>query len=193
MVELAALLAILLLMAFTPLGYLQIGILAISLLSIPVAIGAVHLGVFAGTLLGTVFGLTSLIRAISGINASGAVMFNLNPAGYIWLAVGTRFLMGLCTALIFKGLVKLHVNIKAASFAGCLAAPVLNTIFYMTAFVTVFHDYCVDNLGMTAVFSFIITNVGINGVIEALCGCLAGGAITVGLRAALKNYEYNAA
>ena len=44
MVQLAILLAILLVMAFTPLGYMKIGPLSVSFLTLPVAIGAVILG-----------------------------------------------------------------------------------------------------------------------------------------------------
>lgn len=40
MVQLAVLIAIMLILAFTPLGYLRIGPLAISLMTIPVVIGA---------------------------------------------------------------------------------------------------------------------------------------------------------
>ena len=44
MVQLAVLIAIMLILAFTPLGYLRIGPLAISLMTIPVVIGAMILG-----------------------------------------------------------------------------------------------------------------------------------------------------
>ena len=42
--QLALLVAILLVMNYTPLGYLQVGPLAASLLSVPVAIGAMTMG-----------------------------------------------------------------------------------------------------------------------------------------------------
>ena len=49
--------AILLLMAYTPLGYLNIGPLAISFNVIPVAISAVVLGPVGGAVAGAIFGL----------------------------------------------------------------------------------------------------------------------------------------
>ena len=55
MVLLAMLSGILLVMSFTPLGYLNIGPLAISLNMIPVAIGAAALGPGGGAFLGAVF------------------------------------------------------------------------------------------------------------------------------------------
>ena len=57
MVQLAVLIAIMLILAFTPLGYLRIGPLAISLMTIPVVIGAMILGPAGGAVLGLVFGL----------------------------------------------------------------------------------------------------------------------------------------
>ena len=55
LVLLAMLSGIMLIMSFTPLGYLNIGPLAISLNMIPVAIGAVALGPGGGAFLGAVF------------------------------------------------------------------------------------------------------------------------------------------
>ena len=53
MVILAVLIALTLVMALTPLGYLKIGALSISFLCIPIAIGATVLGPTAGLILGT--------------------------------------------------------------------------------------------------------------------------------------------
>ena len=54
--------ALLLLMAFTPLGYLKVGAISISFLMIPVALGAIALGPVAGAALGTLFGITSFAQ-----------------------------------------------------------------------------------------------------------------------------------
>ena len=64
MVQLAILLAILLVMAFTPLGYMKIGPLSVSFLTLPVAIGAVILGPRAALILGAAFGLTSFYQCL---------------------------------------------------------------------------------------------------------------------------------
>ena len=57
--------AILLLMAYTPLGYLNIGPLAISFNVIPVAISAVVLGPVGGAVAGAIFGLTSFLLLVT--------------------------------------------------------------------------------------------------------------------------------
>lgn len=55
--------AVLLLMAYTPLGYLNIGPLAITFNVIPVALAAITLGPVGGVAMGAVFGLTSFCNA----------------------------------------------------------------------------------------------------------------------------------
>ena len=73
--------AILLLMAYTPLGYLNIGPLAITFNVIPVAVSAIALGPVGGLAAGAVFGLTSFLQCIGvgGTSAMGAILFNINP------------------------------------------------------------------------------------------------------------------
>ena len=64
MVTTAMLCGILLMMSFTPLGYLNIGPLAISFNMIPVAIGAIALGPMGGMILGAMFGITSFLQCL---------------------------------------------------------------------------------------------------------------------------------
>ena len=61
MVELALMIAIIFIMAFTPLGYLKTPGLSITFLTVPVAVGAMILGPKGGAICGFAFGITSLI------------------------------------------------------------------------------------------------------------------------------------
>ena len=72
---------ILLLMAYTPLGYLNIGPLAISFNVIPVALAAITLGPAGGAAAGAVFGLTSFLQCIGvgGVSSMGVILFGINP------------------------------------------------------------------------------------------------------------------
>ena len=56
MVQLAILVAIMLIFAYTPLGYLKSGPIEITFMVLPVAIGAIILGPSAGAILGGIFG-----------------------------------------------------------------------------------------------------------------------------------------
>ena len=58
----AVLAALIVVLSFTPLGYLKIGVVSITFIMIPVVIGAVMEGPATGALLGLVFGATSFIQ-----------------------------------------------------------------------------------------------------------------------------------
>ena len=92
--QLALLLALVLIMSYTPLGYLPVGPLTLSLLTIPVAIGAMLLGPAAGAVLGGAFGLTSFFNALRGGSAMGSALFALNPLATFVMCFGARLAMG---------------------------------------------------------------------------------------------------
>ena len=80
-VILALMVGILLLMSTTPLGYLNIGPLAITFNVIPLAIAAIALGPVGGLIVGCVFGITSFLQCIGvgGSSAMGVMLFSINP------------------------------------------------------------------------------------------------------------------
>ena len=130
--QLALLAAILLVMNYTPLGYLQIGPLSASLLTVPVAIGAMTMDPLAGAILGGIFGATSFIQMVEGKSAMGAALFGVNPFGAFVVSFVARVLEGLCTALIFNALRKaMPKKEKLCCVIGAICTPVLNTVFFM--------------------------------------------------------------
>ena len=192
MTQMALLVALMLVLSYTPLGYLPIGPLNCSLLSIPVAIGAMTMGPAAGAVLGGIFGLTSFINAVEGKSALGTALFAASPVGYFVMAVIGRILMGLGCALVFRAMEKLFPGKEKLNCAvGGFAAPFLNTVFYMGFMVLLFYntDY-VQNLaaakGAANPFTFIVLMVGVQGAVEWVLGCVIGGAVTVPLRKFLK-------
>ena len=58
--------ALIIVMSFTPLGYLRVGFVSISFMTIPVALGAVLLGPAYGAYFGLLFGITSFIQCFTG-------------------------------------------------------------------------------------------------------------------------------
>lgn len=185
--QLALLVAILLVMNYTPLGYLQVGPLSMSLLTIPVAVGAMTLGPLAGTVLGAVFGATSFISALRTPSVMSAAMLQASPAGTFVTCVGARVLVGLCAGWAYIGLKKLMPkNTKLCCVLGGLATPLLNTFWFMgflclfffnTAYV---QDLCAS-LGVSSPLPFVFALVGVQGLVEAVVCCLVASAVTVPL------------
>ena len=192
LVQLALLVAILLVLNYTPLGYLQIGPLSASLLTVPVAIGAMTMGPAAGAILGAVFGATSFIQAAEGKGAMGAALFATSPVGTFVVCVIARVLMGLCTALVFNALRKaLPKQEKLCCFIGGFAAPFLNTVFFMGFLVLLFYNCeyvqgLAQTLGAANAFMFIVLLVGVQAVIEWVTCCLVAGAVSLPVRKYLK-------
>ena len=142
--RLALLAAIVLVLAYTPLGYIHIGPLAITPIMIPVTVGAILLGPTEGAILGGIFGLTSFSTCF-GSDAFGTMLMSINPVFTFLTCVPTRVLAGWLPAVIFKALYRKEQPLRANTAFGvaALAGPVLNTVFFMGALVLFFYrtDY----------------------------------------------------
>ena len=95
---------ILFLMAYTPLGYLNVGPLAVTFNVIPVAICAIVLGPTGGAVAGAVFGLTSYMQAmgIGGVSALGSALFQISPVLTAVQCFVPRILDGICLGLYLQ-------------------------------------------------------------------------------------------
>lgn len=175
---------ILLLMAYTPLGYLNIGPLAISFNVIPVAICAVVLGPAGGAFAGAIFGLTSFGQCIGigGTSAMGVMLFNINP----FLAFIQRFLPrlldGICLGFIFKA-VRKKANIYVSCAVTGFFSAFLNTLFFMAALVGLFgnSEYVKGLIGGRNVILFCLAFVGINAFCEMISSTVITGAVGAAL------------
>ena len=92
MVELAMMIAIILLMSFTPLGYIRTPGLSVTLLTIPVAVGAIILGPKGGAVCGLAFGATSFYMALTGSSAFAAMLLSISPVGTFITCIVARVL-----------------------------------------------------------------------------------------------------
>jgi uncharacterized membrane protein len=99
--QLALLVAVVLVMAYTPLGYLRTLGLEISFLMIPVTIGAIVLGPVEGAILGLVFGLTSFATCF-GSSAFGATLLAVNPVFTFVTCVIARVLAGYLAGIVLR-------------------------------------------------------------------------------------------
>lgn len=182
LVQTALLTAIIVIMAFTPLGYFKTAGVEITFIMIPVVIGAIMLGPSAGALLGGIFGITSFIQCF-GMSAFGVALFNVNPIYTFIVCVIPRILAGYLCGVIFKVISK-RDKTKIVSFGvASLMGPILNTILFMCSLVLFFYntDYIqsiAQAIKTTNPFSFVVMFVGINGLIETIVCFILSTAIT---------------
>ncbi len=180
--QMALLTAIILLMAFTPLGYLRTGVVEITFIMIPVVVGAILMGPGAGAILGGVFGLTSFIQCF-GMSALGAMLLQVNWFFTFVVCFVPRVLMGWLAGLIFKALYKVDKT-RLVSFAvASLSGAVLNTIFFVGSLGLLFYNTV---LGMASesgisVLAFLLSFVTLNSVLECAACLIVGTAISKAL------------
>ena len=166
---------VLLLMAYTPLGYLNIGPLAISFNVIPVAVSAVVLGPAGGAVAGAIFGL-------GGTSAMGAVLFGISPVLAFLQRFLPRLLTGICIGYIFRA-VRKKANIYVSCAVTGFFSAFLNTVFFMTALVGLFGntEYIRELIGGQNVLLFCCAFVGINAVCEMAASTMITGAVGTAL------------
>ena len=183
-VVLGLLTAILLLMAYTPLGYLNIGPLAITFNVIPVAIAAIALGPLGGAIAGGVFGLTSFLQCIGvgGTSAMGAVLFGINPVLAFIQRFIPRLLDGFLLGYIYRFMRKRQKVYVASAVTGFFSA-FLNTLFFMSSLILLFGntEYVQGLIGGSNVILFGCTFVGINAVFEMISSTILTALIATAL------------
>jgi uncharacterized membrane protein len=173
--QMAVLTAVIILMSFTPLGYLKIGAVEFSLLTIPVVIGAMTCGPLSGAVLGGVFGLTSFIQCF-GMSPFGSALFGINPVYTFILCMVPRILVGWLAGLIFKALYRPDGKKVLPFAAASLSGALLNTTLFMIFLIILFgnSDYIMGIRGDLNVLKFAVALVGFNGLIEAGVCLVAG-------------------
>ncbi len=179
--------ALLFVMSVTPLGYLPIGPLSITLNMIPVAIAGIALGPVGGAVIGTVFGITSFLQAmgVGNVSAMGVVCFEISPLLTFIHRVLSRTLAGFLTGLIARLTTK-RMHIAPASLITGFSAAVLNTAFFMSTLLLFFGntEYLQDLIGGRNIFVFVFAFVGINAVFEIIFSTAITGALGAALHRA---------
>lgn len=162
--KLAIFSAIIILLTFTPLGYIPLGSVSATIIHIPVIIGSIILGTKYGAILGSVMGFFSLSRAAVMPTSPLDVLF-LNPL----VSVLPRILLGITAASVFIWLKKLLKNKKISNplsigiSAAC--ATIVNTVTVLSLLVLLYKDEI--QIASSSVLSFIVGSIfAINGIIE---------------------------
>ena len=181
MVSVALMAAIVIVLANTPLGMIQLPIIKATTVHIPVIIGAILLGPSAGAILGAVFGVCSLI---SNTMAPTLLSFAFSPfmsttgllgsVKALWISVGCRMLIGITAGWLFILLERLKVNQLAALAITGFAGSMVNTVSVMGSIYLLFAQQYADarEVGVTAVWGLIMGTVTASGVPEAVAAAI---------------------
>lgn len=172
LVQLSLLIALEAVMAFTPLGFIMIPPISITILHIPVIIGAILMGPTCGGILGGAFGLLSMIKA-TFFAASPADMlfspFTSNaPVQSIVMCVVPRILLGVLAALLYR-LLKGWMKDVPAMAVSCILATLLHSVLVLGSMWLFFNA-----MPLRDVF---VTIASLNCIVEMLAAGVVGTAV----------------
>lgn len=178
----SVLIAIMVIMAFTPLGYIRIGTgIEITLMSIPVIVGIALSGMKGGLVLGAVFGITSFIQCF-GMSAFGATLLSINPIFTVLTCMLPRLLMGLIAGGVSDLMNKKKCKKTFTYAVVSVLTPLLNTVFFVAFLMLLFgqSEFILGlqtQMGTTGIWAFVIAMFGVNAGLEIALCLVAGTAI----------------
>lgn len=177
MVGVALMAAIVVLLANTPLGMIQLPIIKATTVHIPVILGAILFGPAAGCILGAIFGICSVV---SNTLAPTLLSFAFSPfmsttglvgaVKALWISVGCRILIGLAAGWLWIALKRLKcsdfVALPIVGFIGSMVntATVMGSIYFLLA-----QEYAqAKQVALEAVYGLVMATVTGSGVMEAV-------------------------
>ena len=175
--------AIIIVMAFTPLGYIPLVVINATIIHIPVILGALFCGPKRGAFLGFVFGMTSFIKNTVMPTSLSAFVFSpilaastIGPSGIIkstLICFVPRILVGVTPYIVYKTFTKVfsassgrYIGYAIAGAVGALT----NTLLVMPGIYILYKDAYAKALSIDpdAVAGTIMGVISFNGVIEAI-------------------------
>ncbi len=181
MVSVALMAAIVIVLANTPLGMIQLPVVKATTVHIPVIIGAILLGPYAGVILGFVFGVCSLI---SNTMAPTLLSFAFSPflsttglpgvIKAIWVSVGCRMLIGFSAGWLWILLKKIKMNQNLALPIVGFFGAMVNTVTVMGSIYLLFAKEYADakNVAVGAVWGLIMGTITASGIPEAIAAAI---------------------
>ena len=112
-------------------SFIRIGAFSVTLVLVPIVIGAAVYGPGAGALLGGAFGAVTLIGCINGVDAGGVVLWTANPPLTAALCMIKGIAAGYVSGLVYVWFSK--NNKYVGVFCAAVVCPFVNTAIFLCA------------------------------------------------------------
>lgn len=158
----------------TTLGSVKIGATSFSLVLIPIVLGGILYGAWAGAFLGFVFGFITLIYGITGADYFTMVLFQAQPVATVLLCIVKGTAAGIVAGALYKEISDKHEY--AAVFTAAAAAPVVNTGLFIVGALCFFQNTLKANFvaeGSTLIYFLFIGCAGVNFLVEFAVNLIA--------------------
>lgn len=162
-------------------GYIPVGPTKATIMHIPVIIGAIVEGPVVGAAIGFIFGLTSLIKAITEPTVVSFAF--MNPL----VSILPRVLMGILAYYVYQVAMKITKNVYISGLVTGAVGSLLNTIGVLGTIYVLYAPKYMHAIGKDGSAGKVILGIaGINGVPEAIVGALVVSAVTIVLKKSKK-------
>ena len=181
LVSVALMAAIIIVLANTPLGMIQLPVIKATTVHIPVILGAILLGPSAGAILGGVFGICSVVsNTMTPTLLSFAFSPFLSTTGIpgalkaIWISVGCRILIGVVAGWLWVLFTKIKLNQFIALPIVGFVGSMVNTVTVMGSIYFLFAQQYAEakEVALTAVFGLVMGTVTASGIPEAIAAAI---------------------
>lgn len=176
-VLLALFVGLIVLLGFTPLGLIPLGFINVTILCVPVIVGALYMGWKNGLLLGLAFGLTSFISALMKPSALVSTLMGASPVLVALMSILPRLLVPMVAYGVYTRLRSKRENLAVGVAAVC--GSLTNTIFYL-GLMLLFYVLC--GIDTASVLSLIGGTALIAGTCEAIAAAVLCTPILMALR-----------
>ncbi len=157
MVGIALLMALVVVMQ-TISGFIPpVGGFSISLVLIPIVLGAAIYGPGAGALLGATFGGIVYINCVTGADPGGAMVFQASPLLCFLVVMAKGTLAGLASGFVFKTLKS--INTFLAMLVAAIVCPLVNTGIFVLCMWAFFLDVLAAWAGGGEVLGYVLTGL----------------------------------
>lgn len=161
MTTIALLMAMVVVLQFISTAIPPVSGFTISLVLIPIVLGAALYGPKAGGILGATFGVIVFINCVNGSDGGGHMVFQASPILCFLVVMGKGTLAGLASGAVYQ-LLRKKCSSYVAMMGAAIICPVVNTGTFILCMLTLFNDVITawaSSVGadlITYIFSFLL-------------------------------------
>ena len=134
-----------------------IGGFSISLVLIPIVLGAALYGPGAGALLGLTFGAVVVINCITGTDVGGQMVFQANPLLCVVVVLAKGILAGFASGCLYRALK--NWNSYIAMLLAAAICPVVNTGVFVVCMMTFFKEVLAAWAGGGDIIAYVLSGL----------------------------------
>ena len=168
LVLLSLFVALVILLGLTPLGLIPLGFINVTILCVPVIVGALYMGPKDGLVLGLSFGAVSFYGALTRPSSLVATLMGKSPVLVFILCFLPRILVPLVACLADRKLAGRTHRLASSAVAAALGS-LTNTVLYL-GLMLLFYIFC--GIDTTSVLALIGGTALIAGSCEALAAAI---------------------